>query len=898
MLTKRYLTALTGICIVLVLAAFQLKDETFDQLIKKIETYVRANPQEKVYLHLDKPYYAVGDNIWFKSYILTSENDRLSSLSKILYVDLINEKDSTVQALTLPITEGLSWGNINLSDSLSEGNYRVRAYTQLMRNSGPEYFYDKTIKVGNAWSNQVSVKAAYNFKTVGTESSVASTLQFSNRDGTTLSGNDVRYSVVWNDKIIKSGSGKTNGSGMLDLNFNSPKDNGTGRILATVTMPDKKKVLKEVLIDAVSSRVDVQFFPEGGNMIAGLPGKVAIKAVNAAGKGTDVSGTIVDNEGNLLSTFSTTYLGMGNFILIPEPGKSYKAKVKFTDGSEQDYPLPEVQKSGYALSVNNTDSTKLQLKIYISADLLNPGADVNLLVQHNGNIYFTSTAKATKQIISASIPKKDLPSGVNHIVVVAGANQPVCERLAFISNSEDRLPLKLDTDQPSYKRRAHVTMNFSDLNTSPAVGSFSVAVTNADVVVPDPDNESNILTSLLLTSDLKGYVERPNHYFLNSSMETIRELDNLMLTQGWSRFSWRKMLEGSFPQPKFDVQKTFRITGTINTLGGKPLPNGRVSLFSSTKGFFMVDTVADANGRFVFDKLSYPDSTNFIVQGKNIKGKNRVEIKVDPMPGQVVTKNKNTGDLEINVNETLSKYIQQSNQYFDQQFKQGFLTRSTLQLNEVKITQKKKNPTPNSANLNGAGNADAIILSKDMLTCITLVQCLQGKVAGLMFTPQGEPYLMRNNGKYMAIYIDGIQVQPDFLASINVPDVESVEVLKSGANTSIYGMNGGTGVLIITTKRGGGGAYTQYSPWIVAFSPKGYSMTKDFYSPKYTSTDVPGNTDLRTTVYWNPNIISDASGKGKFDFYTSDQPGNYRAVFEGINLNGKIARQTLTFQVK
>ena len=901
MLTKKYLTAFTGISIVLVLAAFQLRQDPFEQFLKKIESYVRANPQEKIYLQLDKPYYAVGDQIWFKSYILTSENDRLSGMSKIVYVDLINERDSVVQGLVLPVTEGLSWGNFVLTDSLSEGNYRVRAYTQLMRNNGPEYFFDKTIKIGNSWSNQISVKTGYTFtKSAGTESGVGASLQFSNRDGSPLAGSDVKYNVIWNDKIIKSGNGKTNAAGALDVNFNSPKDAaaGTGRIAATLTMPDKKKVLKEIPIEAVSAKVDVQFFPEGGNMVDGLPGRIGVKAINAAGKGTDVSGIILDNDGNQLSSFSTVFLGMGNFVLTPDAGKSYKARIKFADGSEQDYPLPATQKSGYVLAVNNSDSTKIQLKIYISNDLLSASAEVNLLVQHNGGVYFASKSNGQKQIITASIPKKDLPSGINHIVVFAGNNQPVCERLVFINNPDDKLPLQLESDQPGYKRRAHVRMNFSDLTGSPVVGSFSVAVTNADIVVPDPDRESNILSSLLLTSDLKGYVERPNHYFLTSNPETLKELDNLMLTQGWSRFSWKPILEYNFPAAKFAAQKSFRISGTINSLGGKPMPNGRVSLFSSTKGFFMVDTVADANGHFVFDQLSYPDSTNFIVQGKNLKGKSRVEIKLDPMPGQLVTKNKNTGDLEVNVNETLSQYIQQSNQYFDQQFKQGFLTRSTLQLNEVKISQKKTNPTPNSANLNGAGNADAVILSKDMLTCVTLVQCLQGRVAGLLFTPQGEPYLMRNNGNLMAIYLDGIQVQPDFLAGLSVPDIESVEVLKSGGNTAIYGINGGAGVLLITTKRGGGGTYTQYSPWIVTFTPKGYSVSKVFYSPKYAANEAPGNTDLRTTVYWNPNMISDASGKGKFDFYTSDQAGNYRVVLEGINLNGKIARKTLNFQVK
>ena len=899
MLTKNYLKALTGISLILVLAAFQLREDPFEQFLKKMESYVRANPQEKVYLHLDKPYYAIGDHIWFKSYILSSENDRLSALSKIMYVDLINERDSVVQAVTLPVAEGLSWGNFALSDSLPEGNYRIRAYTQLMLNNGPDYFFDKTIKIGNAWSNQISVKTAYTFSKTATTELVAAALQFSNRDGSAVAVRDVKYTVIWNDKTLKSGSGKTNASGRLELNFSTPKDTdpGAGRIIATLSMPGRKKVVKEVPIDAISSKVDLQFFPEGGNLVENLPCRVGIKAINATGKGTDVSGVIVDNDGNQHSAFNTAFLGMGNVAFTPEPGKIYKARTKFADGSEQDYPLPTAQQHGYVLSANNSDSTKLQLKVYISSDLLSDNNNLNIVVQHDGSIYFSSKANIQKQIVTLSIPKKDLPAGISHVVILAENNQPICERLVFIQNPEDLIPLKLETDLPSYARRSHVSMKFADL-AYPVIGAFSVAVTNADIVTPDPDRESNILTTMLLTSDLKGYVERPNHYFVNSNAETLKELDNLMLTQGWSRFSWKKITEGNFPAPKFVAQQTLSVSGTISTLGGKPIPNARVSLLSSTKGLFMLDTVADANGHFVFDDLTYPDSVRFVIQGKNSKGKNDVEIKIDPIPGRLVTKNKNTGDLEINVNETLSKYISQSTPYFEQQFKQGFLTRTTLQLKEVKIEQQRKDPLRNSTNPNGAGRADAIVLAKDMLNCLTLAQCLQNKVVGLLFNRKGEPYLARSMGGVMNIFIDGIKMTADDLNGFPMSEIESIEVLKSNAKASAYGSRGINGGLVITTKRGDSDTNSPHVSRTVSFTPKGYAISQEFYSPKYAVSEVPGNTDLRTTVYWNPNILSDAAGRGKFDFYTSDQAGNYRVVLEGINMKGKIARKTLNFQVK
>lgn len=185
-----------------------------------------------------------------------------------------------------------------------------------------------------------------------------------------------------------------------------------------------------------------------------------------------------------------------------------------------------------------------------------------------------------------------------------------------------------------------------------------------------------------------------------------------------------------------------------------------------------------------------------------------------------------------------------------------------------------------------------------MGTCFNLVQCLQGRVAGLIFK-NDVPYLMRNGNTPMQIILDGMNVEADFLTSIQPADVETVEVLKSIGNTAIYGSRGGGGVLIITTKRGGGSMnYSRYSPGIITYVPKGYYSARQFYSPQYT----PGNTeqgaDKRSTVYWNPHIPTDANGSAKFNFYNTDEAGVYRVVIEGINVEGHLARKVYTYEVK
>lgn len=883
-------------------SAFIIEDDPFTALLKKLEEFTKKYPQEKVYLHLDKPYYAIGDDIWFKAYVINSKTAEPSTISNILYVELINERDSVKRQIKLQMQSGITWGDFKLTDSLTEGNYRIRAYTQWMRNAGSEFFFDKTIKIGNSWANKVFTTAKSELSVDGNAEKVISTINFLDKAGKPYANREVSYEVQLSNRNITKGKAITNANGDVVISYtnNQPNIYKSGKITATITMPDQQKIIKTIPIKSTSKSVDVQFFPEGGNLVDGLPSKVAIKAINADGLGENVSGKVLDNDNMEILSFETKYLGMGSLILNPIAGKTYRAIVKIPGGGEKTINLPKAELSGYVLSVNNTDSAKIGIKVMLSADLLNKG-ELHLVAQHNGGVYFSAKIPTAKQLVTINMPKAELPSGIIQLTLFSPTNQPVCERLAFVNNTSDKIDLSVENFRSSYAKRENVDFNIKTTAANkPTQGSFSVAVTNASIVTPDLDNESNILTSLLLTSDLVGYVEKPNHYFLNDDINTRKELDNLLLTQGWRKINWKSIINNQNPAITFQPEKTMKISGRI-TKGGKPVIKGKVSLFSTSGGFFTTDTLSDDNGRFNFDDISFGDSTRFIVQARTGKDNKNVQIDLDMAANQIVTTNKNTGDIEVNVNSTLMSYLNQSDKYFDEQMKRGFLSR-TIMLKEVKIVEKK-NPAPNSQNLNGAGRADAVITAKDLENAILLSQYLQGRVAGITVV-NGQAVSMRSmglNGRSpMAIVLDGMNMGSDFmLDDINVTDIESVEVLKSAGNTAIYGGGGANGVIVITTKRGAGteSNYARYSPGIVTYSPKGYYAVRQFYSPRYDVKADP-KPDFRTTVYWNPHFVSDPTGKANLNYYNTDQPGTYRVVVEGIDASGYLGRKVFTYEVK
>ncbi len=866
------------------------------EYLKKLDVITSNLAQEKIYLHLDKPYYAVGDNIWFKVYTLNAKTGQPSITSGLVYVELINEKDSIDKKMMLPLRGGITWGDFKLADSLTEGNYRIRAYTQWMRNAGPEFFYDKTIKIGNSWANKVFTNVNYSIVNEASQQKIIASLRFSDKQNLPYTDCPVSYELKLNNKTLARGKSTTSKLGdiVVEALNKQPDLLKEGHIEASISLPNKQVVKKVMALNAAQNSFDVQFFPEGGKMVEGLPNRIGVKAINGRGLGEPIKAKVINSDGVEIAKFESNKLGMCSFFINPLPNQVYKAEVEFANGSKKTYNLPQVEKSGVVLAVSNQDSTKLNIRLFLSPDLLNK-ADYNLIAHHNGLVYFSSAISSSKQVVSLSVPKDSLPSGVLQISLLTQDYKPLSERLVFINNFHDKIQLDSEGLLSHYPQRGKVAFDVKASNRGQAVqGSFSVAVTNTSAVKPDLENESNILSRMLLTADLSGYVEKPNYYFLDQGQDKRQDLDALLLTQGWRKIEWKKIADSKVEQPRFAAEKKIVISGTV-TKGGKPVVKGKIMLVSFTGGFFATDTLTDEKGRFSFDQIEFTDSTKFVVQARTQKDRKFVDIVMDVVPGQVVTKNPNTGDMEVNVNQSMLGYLNESNRYFDDQVQRGLLNRTIL-LDEVKVVEKRK-PSYESSNIGGAGHADAVFHAKDLETSFSLSQFLQGRVAGVQIY-NGQAFA-RGSTEPMKISVDGMMLEGEdvSLDEIVVADIQTVEVLKSGATTAIYGSRGGSGVIVITTKRGEGyRSVNPYTPGLIKYNPLGYAMVREFYSPKYDVKE-DSRPDLRTTVFWEPQLVTDKEGKANISYFNTDVPGLYRIVIEGVDVDGNLARKVLSYRV-
>lgn len=651
----------------------------------------------------------------------------------------------------------------------------------------------------------------------------------------------------------------------------------------------KKKVSSQEGKSLDSDSFKIEVFPESGQYSFGAVTKTALKITNSYNEGVRTSGWLKDTSGQNLMEVTTNEDGIGSFSFYPQKGE-YSLLLMGEDGNEQSFNFSVFNEDGYTLAINNSSDHTLFVQVRLDRER-KMDQELSLLIQQEGEVFYALKMKINNLEKTLNIPKETLGVGINEIVLLSEDMKPLTSRKFFHSIPERLLPMQIKLDKEQYSTREKVIVNLhSGLDTdSFRIATFSTAVTHDGKVPRSSVNETNIQSYILLQAGMKAKAKSPNSYFLNPEKGQI---DELMLTLNrddlWDNFNEVEI--------KFPAEKSMKLSGYVTRLNEKKAePFAKVILFSASSGL-LIDTLADENGRFVFDDLFFYDSTKFVLQARGEKGRKHLIIHLDSVDHVEVKKNKNNIELTTRLNKDDEFYIEHNKDRISELFRTGSLNRGIV-LSEVEV-KVKPNIAPNSSNLNGPGNADQVITEESLQTCPSLIVCLQGRLRGVVFR-SGVPYSTRSMDIPMGIIVDGMRMEGEDLAMINSADVETVEVLRTVGHLTLYGSFGNGGIIIITTKRGDGISTSSYTPGLVTYMPKGFYQVREFNSPDYSSDDQPYiERDLRSTIYWKPNLVTDEEGKTSFEFYTSDQPGKYRIVVEGIDIQGRLAFSEVEFEVK
>jgi len=767
-------------------------------IVEKFESYFKRLPQQKVYLHFDKSNYKADETVWFKAYLVNATDHKPDSSTSNLYVELVNPSGYIVQNKLIRMTDGFGNGDFSFQDTVPEGVYKVRAFTNWMRNVDENFFFERTIYLANP-----------NFST-----------------------------YITREELHKIKS-------------------------------EKRKYKKS------ESKFDVQFLPEGGHLLSGVENKLGIKAINELGQGIPVKGEIFDSKGNSIAEFLSSGLGIGSVVFTPVAKESYTAQVDIIDEKPLKVRLPESIEMGINIAVSRNKDGVVTIKMVnnFSGGQLPPNPNYFLLAHSRGKLLFTHTFDLKNPDNSYEVSTLGLPSGIVHLSLFNMFSQVVSERLIFVNNRHSvNVMIEPSKSIASSREKISMKLKLSDSSGLPVRGNFSASVANAE----DSDLSDNIISNLLLSSDLTGKIENPGYYFTDWNPEKENQLDNLMLTQGWRRCSWTSVLSDAIIPPKFEQEKGIVITGRITKeFFNIPLRDIKVTLNILNEFNDVFETRSHEKGIYRFESIDYQDTISVSIEAVRASGKRNLVIYVDSKEDVKDKEMRYQTSQNLKRHGSKGQYTPPEDPYKDDPFAEE----------NKRITRLHEEPS--------AGNV--IIVDEKTQNYQSVGQILEGRIPGVNVT--GNKVIIRGINTFYGntdplFLVDGIPVDADFAMSMNPFDVERIEVLK-GPETAIYGSRGANGVIAIYTKRG-----KFMKKGVIDFQMLGYYTPKEYYKPAFEYKTDDAFEDDRRTLHWMPYVQTDSLGQGSFSFITSDVKGPYTIRIEGLSFEGVLVSAEALIEVK
>jgi alpha-2-macroglobulin-like protein len=896
-------------------------DPFITRLSASITHYFKNKPLEKIYLHIDKPFYKPGEDIWFKAYLTDGTTNTASGNSDVVYVELINPRGNTETTLTLQAIQGSCFGNFSLGESAPGGIYKIKAYTRYMQNFGKDYFFEKEIQVQKIVFPRLLTKFDFEKKSYGAGDTVVANVTMETLGNVPLSFKEVTADVSLDGNKYQIFTLKTGNKGNAKVSFVLPADLNTSDGLVNL------KVTNEGNVEAISrsipivlNKISLQFFPEGGYAVEGVSCRMAFKATNEFGKAADIQGYVVDDRQARIVSFASFHQGMGAFSIVPESGRRYYAIIT-QPAKSKPVELPAPMEKGYTLGVDKKDDGNYQ--VCFNSPL---AGTVHLVIQSGRSIAYSKTMEASKGRNVIGFSAKKFPTGIGLLTLFDANEIPRSERLVFF-NYNRRLHVSLKFDKEKYAPREKITLHLRTLDEDsiPIPANLSLSVVNDQLYTFADDKQHNILSWLLAGSELKGKIEEPDFYFKTTEPKAEEALDYLLMTQGWRRYTWDDVLKQN-DDVAFRPEKIGCVSGRIilKKTGEPVKAEMTIMEMQNRRRILRVNT--DAAGRFTFldadassslqllaraEKINPLDISIEINHLNDISGtKENALIQQNNLIPEVIkvqamdlkAKNKDKGNMVILREERPMEKEEAM-----------VMKEDRAQLDEVVVVgygvQKKSaltgsiaSITPNELNRNSIQN---------------IGQALQGKVAGIaVINSTGEPGTVSHirirgassvSDQNPLCIIDGVVFdqnlsgKPSPLQMIDPQSIESITILKDANSTAIYGSRGANGVILIDTKNRSGSYQTirktfkpKYAGLLI--SPRQLSVTKEFYYPVYKDEEIPETrTDFRSTIYWNPNIQTDHAGEATIEFYNSDEITTFRAIAEGIGKNGCVGHEEKKF---
>ncbi len=792
---KKAICALLFLQILLMSTPLHAQTSLHSDITSKLNEYASTGIREKIYVHTDKNYYLTGEILWLKLYYTDAVSNKPINLSKVAYVEILDSANVPVSQIKTGLYRGEGNASVHLPTNIASGYYKLRAYTNWMKNFSPDYFFEKEITILNL----------NKFPTVNKN--------------------------------------------------HSPKN------------------------------IDVQFFPEGGDLVSGIQSKIGFKAVDYTGKGVPVNGLLLENVDTLLR-FTASHNGMGNFIFTPHPGYTYSAIIISPAVDPIRKNLPAILEKGVVMSLSKGQGGNITVAAITNDD---NHKQLQLLAHTRSSVKVSQTAPVLNGRATFSFRESDLGEGVSQLTLFSSNNTPVSERLYFRRPQKD-LDLSISTNRASYEKRNEINISLSShqlRGTDSAKLSMSVYLLDS---LQNIDNK-NILHYLYLSSDLKGLVEDPFYYFTDTK-EAEAAADNLMLTQGWRRFKWSDVLAGK--KLRFDYPPEIRghiITGKVtHSVTGQPAAQVGTYIGSPADLTQFSSAVSHRDGTVKYEMNSFIGGNIIITQTNPLTQDSIFKIQINsPFSQEYTRAHVRPFVRPVQYPNTVLKRsvaVQVQNMYVSDKMNRFVYPPST----DTASFYVKPDFRYELERYTRFTSMEEIL--REYVVLVN-VRRRNGQVELPIVDPVAQRYLP---GRPLNL-LDGVPVF-DFTKFFEF-DPLKLRLLEVVAQRYIYGPMVFDGILNWKTYKPALSNYNLSSNATVV-EYEGLQAEREFYSPVYASPENLAShlPDYRTTLYWNPNLTLTGNTSTSSIFYSSDLTGKFAVVVEGLSQHGVAGGAVTTFEVK
>jgi len=897
------------ILILLVVPSLPAQEKvSFDTITSRMAEQLNMYPKEKLHVHIDRSCYLPGDTLWFKAYMVNASSHIPIRLSRYVYVELVNPENETIDRVKIrPDEMNQFHGYIPIPENLAGGNYSLLAYTRYM-------LFEENQPV---FKRDVCIALASNWETAHLKANILSPHGEITGAQLQLWDNSQKQIPLKRVKAVcnkgKPVSAKLYDEGKIELRIQNEKV--TSEACMRIDMTDiRNNVFRQyAAISTGTEDYDVTFYPEGGYLLEGTPCRTAYKVLDVSGNSIAATLQLMDEQGNVMATSETLHSGMGVFTFTPESGKRYIVQTFNKQGVKKVFELPPVQSSAYGIVIKDHQE---DMQISINSALHSPHEELLLLAHVRGKMICAQWLLSDKGDI-ITIAKDQYPSGIVQCLLLDKNYNVLSERLGFIPYRK-AIMCKVRNDKDSYGKRELIRTNLSlvDVNGNPVKGNLSVSITDGAMCVADTTH--SILSTLLLSSELKGRIETPSFYLQTDNSEAEKALDLLLMIHGWKRYRLPEIIKGNFERPVMEPEKFTSLSGRLKNEKGEGKSRYDVYVRNLEFGLNRVIKLGQ-DGAFRVDSVEFAEGVpigmigkRFIRKGENY-GRNKAEIILDK--DQLYTLSDKTvpqpflSEISGGIQRDMVYPVGMSDYLLNQVTVKSKSLNKSLTLREI-AKFKFKNMWE-LVDYMGVKFKYPYYTSKMKEFCKVSMTIMNAwacfyKDMPLVLMINGNMH--SNAGILNYLSLSDIQV-------ISLNSIDRKKILKPYLYLWEYEQHTSVAILELVLYPGvildpllhlcsieqrfkGYGKLDDIQTDV--YPSGGYQEPVAFYSPKYDkgNKDNALIPDFRSTLYWNPSLQTDSSGECDFLFYSADKATTYKVVIEGLTEEGEMVYETREFEIK